>query len=91
MFEKDSQRMINFQDVDDEVLKSIKCPVFLISGDKDVIKLEHIVELNHLISNSKVMILPAGHGSYMMADENGNRDKELIDFTISQIKKFLNS
>ncbi len=90
MFEKDSQRMINFQDVDDEVLKSIKCPVFLISGDKDVIKLEHIVELNHLISNSKVMILPAGHGSYMMADENGNIDKELIDFTISQIKKFLN-
>lgn len=91
MFEKDSQRMINFQDFDDEVLKSIKCPVFLISGDKDVIKLEHIVELNHLISNSKVMILPAGHGSYMMADENANIDKELIDFTISQIKKFLNS
>lgn len=91
MFEKDSQRMINFQDIDDEVLKSIKSPVFLIAGDKDVIKVQHIAEMNQLIPDSKVMILPAGHGNYMMADENGNADTELINFTISQIKKFLNS
>ncbi|GGG60085.1 alpha/beta fold hydrolase [Epilithonimonas arachidiradicis] len=91
MFEKDSQRMINFQDIDDEILQSIKCPVFLIAGDKDVIKVQHIAEMNQLIPHSKVMILPAGHGNYMMADENGNSDTELIDFTMSQIKKFLNS
>lgn len=91
MFEKDSQRMINFQDIDDDILKNIECPVFLIAGDKDVIKSQHIAEMNQLIPNSRLMILPAGHGKYIMADENGKIDSELIDFTISQIRNFLNS
>jgi len=91
MFDKDSQRMMNFQDINDAVLKSIKNPVFLIAGDRDMIKSQHIVEMNQLIPHSRLMILPAGHGNYMMADENGNVDAELIDFTISQIRKFLNT
>ncbi|SHJ93519.1 alpha/beta fold hydrolase [Epilithonimonas mollis] len=90
MFEKDSQRMLNFQDVGDEVLKSIKRPVFLIAGDKDVVKSQHIAEMSQLTPDSRLMILPAGHGDYMMADENGTIDKELIDFTILQIRSFLN-
>jgi len=91
MFEKDSQRMKHFQDIDDDILKNIKSPVFLIAGDKDVIKSKHIAEMNQLIPNSRLMILPAGHGNYMMADENRKVDTELIDFTISQIRNFLNS
>jgi len=91
MFEKDSQRMKHFQDIDDDILKNIKSPVFLIAGDKDVIKSQHIAGINQLIPNSRLMILPAGHGNYMMADENRKVDTELIDFTISQIRNFLNS
>ncbi|WP_346237916.1 alpha/beta fold hydrolase [Niabella insulamsoli] len=90
MFEKDSQRMIHFEDWEDLVLQSMQAPVFLMSGDRDVVKPEHTVELKRLIPDSKMMVLPAGHGSFMMADENGRVDNELINFTTLQIKQFLN-
>lgn len=89
MFEKDRQRMINFRDIEDTELEKIQSQVFLISGDRDVMKPEHIAEMKSKIPNSRMMIIPAYHGNYMMADENGNLDEELINFTLSQIKQFL--
>lgn len=91
MFEKDSQRMVHFQDFEDGILENINSPVFLIAGDRDVVKAEHFVEMNQKIPDSRLMILPATHGNYMMADENGKTETELIDFIISQIKIFLTS
>ena len=38
MFQKDSQRMINFEDWENKTLQNIKNPVFLIYGDRDAIK-----------------------------------------------------
>ena len=89
MYEKDSQRMVYFKDFEDEVLESIKSPVFIIAGDKDVVKTEHFVELSKKIPNNQLMILPANHGNYMMKDENGNINSRLIDFTVSEITHFL--
>lgn len=91
MFEKDSQRMVHFKDFEDDILENINIPVFLIAGDRDVVKAEHFVELNRKIPNSRLMILPATHGNYIMADENGKTNTELIDFTINQINFFLTS
>lgn len=90
MFEKDSRRMQNFEDWNEDILKRIKSPTLFISGDKDVIKPEHMVEMWRLVEDSQLMILPATHGSYMMADFGGNVDGKLIDFTVSEIEKFLN-
>lgn len=89
MFDKDSRRMQTFEDWDEDVLKSIQSPTFFISGDKDVMKPEHIVEMWRLVKDSQLMILPATHGSYMMADFEGNLDGKLIDFTMTEIEKFL--
>lgn len=91
MFEKDSQRMIHFEDWDDSILRSIAAPVFFIGGDNDVMKAEHIAGMHRLIPQSSLMILPSGHGSYMMANENGEADNVLIDFTVLQVKLFLNN
>lgn len=89
MFDKDSKRMQTFEDWSDDVLKGIKSPTLFISGDKDVMKPEHVVEMWRLVEGSQLMILPATHGSYMMADFGGNVDEKLIDFTVSEVKKFL--
>ncbi|MFY1045728.1 alpha/beta fold hydrolase [Chryseobacterium sp. GP-SGM7] len=91
MFEKDSKRMQTFEDWSEDLLKGIKSPTLFISGDKDVMKPEHVVEMWRLVENSQLMILPATHGSYMMADFGGNIDGKLIDFTVSEIEKFLNN
>lgn len=90
MFDKDSKRMQNFEDWDQKILTSIHTPTLFISGDKDVMKPEHVVEMWRLVSDAKLMILPATHGSYMMADFEGNLDVKLIDLTINEVAKFLN-
>ncbi|WP_027381735.1 alpha/beta fold hydrolase [Chryseobacterium daeguense] len=91
MFDKDSKRMQTFEDWSEDVLKGIKCPTLFISGDKDVMKPEHVVEMWRLVEGSQLMILPATHGSYMMADFEGNVNKKLIDLTTSEVEKFLNN
>ncbi|AZA55268.1 alpha/beta fold hydrolase [Chryseobacterium sp. G0201] len=90
MFDKDSKRMQTFEDWSEDILKSIKSPTLFISGDKDVMKPEHIVEMWRLVEGSQLMILPATHGSYMMADFGGNVDEKLIDLTVSEVEEFLN-
>ncbi|PQA93956.1 alpha/beta hydrolase [Chryseobacterium shigense] len=90
LFDKDRKRMQTFKDWDDEVLSSIDVPALLIGGDKDVMKPEHIVEMWRLIPDSQLMILPATHGSYMMADFEGNTDSNMINLTVSEVVKFLN-
>lgn len=89
MFDKDSKRMQIFEDWSEDILKSIKSPTLFISGDKDVMKPEHIVEMWRLVKGAQLMILPATHGSYMMADFEGNVDEKLIDLTINEVEKFL--
>ncbi|WP_460683926.1 alpha/beta fold hydrolase [Niabella aquatica] len=91
MFYKDSQRMIHFRDWEDSALASIAAPAFFIAGDKDVITAAHIAAMGKMVPDSRLMILPCGHGTYMMADETGVTDSDLIDFTMSQIRKFVNS
>ncbi|MBN8790311.1 MAG: alpha/beta hydrolase [Terrimonas sp.] len=91
MFEKDSQRMIHFKDWDDSMLRAIQSPVLFIAGDNDVMKTSHIAEMHNLVHGSRLMIFPSGHGSYMMANENGNVDKALIDFTVAQVEYFLSN
>lgn len=90
MFDKDSKRMQTFEDWDEKILTSIKAPTLFISGDKDIIKPEHVVEMWRLVEGSQLMILPAIHGSYMMADFGGNVDENLIDFTANEVERFLN-
>jgi len=90
MFDKDSKRMQTFEDWSEDILEGIKSPTLFISGDKDVMKPEHVVEMWRLVEDSQLMVLPATHGSYMMADFEGNVDGKLIDFTVQEAGKFLN-
>ncbi|MBV8328450.1 alpha/beta hydrolase [Chryseobacterium sp.] len=90
MFDKDSKRMQTFEDWDDEVLTSIDSPVLFISGDQDVMKPEHTLEMWRMTEGSRVMILPGVHGAYMMAGFDGSVDSKLIDFTAQEVAKFLN-
>ena len=60
MHDRDVKRMINFKDIPDEQIKSIKAPALIIIGDKDVITPEHAIELHRQITNSELAIIPGG-------------------------------
>jgi pimeloyl-ACP methyl ester carboxylesterase len=65
MHDKDVARMRNFKDVPDADLRAIRAPTLILTGDRDIVKLEHAVELTRLIPNSRLLVLPGGHGEYM--------------------------
>ncbi|WP_343679487.1 alpha/beta hydrolase [Chryseobacterium arthrosphaerae] len=90
LFDKDCKRMQTFEDWEDKVLTSIQSPVLFISGDQDVMKPEHTVAMWRLVKDARLMILPATHGIYMMPDLDGSISKNLIDFTVNEVEKFLN-
>lgn len=91
MFNKDKERMLQFKDWTDETMRSIKAPTLLINGDRDVILADHAVAMSKLISNSRLMILPAQHGSYIGVAESPNPGKEMIEMTVSIIEEFLDA
>ena len=82
--------MIQFVDWKDEILSSIKVPVLIINGDRDVISNEHAVAMSKLISNSRLLILPVAHGSYLGAVESEDAGDDMVGMTAVIIKTFLN-
>jgi pimeloyl-ACP methyl ester carboxylesterase len=90
MFTKDRDRMLHFKNWNDDELRSIKAPAFLVCGDRDVITTEHTVKMSRLIPNAQLMILPGTHGSFIgevCAAEEGSKIPEM---TVGIIEEFLN-
>src|SRR5690606_28106385 len=58
MHDKDARRMLHFVDIPDEKIRDIEAPTLVLIGDKDVITLEHALELHQLITNSELAIIP---------------------------------
>jgi pimeloyl-ACP methyl ester carboxylesterase len=89
MYERDVTRMQSFTDIPEQQMKSIKAPAFIIIGDKDVVTPEHAVEMHRLLPNSRLAILPGGHGDYI-GEITTAKDDALISATIDMVNKFLN-
>ncbi len=89
MFTKDAQRMQTFKDWTTQELSSIKAPTLVVIGDKDLTRPEHAVEMHRLLSNSRLAILPATHGSYLgeiMSPDPNSRVPELF---VAMVEEFL--
>jgi hypothetical protein len=80
--------MQSFPDISEEQMKSIKAPAFIIIGDRDITTPEHAVEMHRIISNSRLAIIPGGHGDYI-GEMTTPQDSILIEATVSLINKFL--
>ena len=88
MYESDVTRMLSFDDISDEQIRSIKAPAFIIAGDRDVATPEHAVEMHRLLTNSRLAIIPGGHGDYI-GELTTTQDSTLIAATVSMINNFL--
>lgn len=65
MHDKDAERMRNFSDVPDALLRSISAPTLIVLGDRDIVKVEHGLELARLIPDARLLVLPGGHGDWL--------------------------
>lgn len=90
MHDKDAKRMVNFKDIPDEQIKSIKTKTLIVIGDKDVITPEHALELHRQIENSELAIIPGGHGEYIGEITTIKPDFKESELIIPMLEKFLN-
>ena len=88
MYERDVTRMMHFPEMTDEQIKSIKADALILVGDKDVVKPEHAVEMHNYLANSRLAILPGGHGDYI-GEITTPQDSVLLQYTVSLVNAFL--
>jgi pimeloyl-ACP methyl ester carboxylesterase len=89
MCAKDIERMQNFKDIPDKLVKSIRAPTLILLGDKDVPTPEHGVELSRLIPNSRLMILPGAHGEFLGELLTAKEGSGAPEWTAGFIEEFL--
>jgi len=89
MFNKDKERMLQFKDWNDEVLRSIKARTLLINADHDVVTNEHAVKMSHIIPNAQLMILPGTHGSFIGEVCTAEEGSKMPEAVALMIKEFL--
>jgi pimeloyl-ACP methyl ester carboxylesterase len=88
LFEKCSQRMLQFKDWDKSQLEAIKSKTLIVTGDKDVATLEHVIEMHRLIPQSQVLVIPGGHGQYMGEISFADTEANAASF-LPLVEKFL--
>jgi pimeloyl-ACP methyl ester carboxylesterase len=91
MHDKDAERMRDFRDVPDELLRSLRTPTLIVLGDRDIVRLEHAVELTRVIPGARLLILPGGHGDYLGEAVMARADTRYPELSARLIEEFLDS
>lgn len=89
MFNKDKQRMIDFADISDDVIRAIQAPALFMVSDKDVITMEHTIKMAQLVPGASVAILPGAHGVFIGDAGMGIASGKLPQATAIFIADFL--
>lgn len=89
MHDRDAKRMVNFKDIPDEQIKSIKAQTLIIIADKDVITPEHAIEMHRQIAGSELAIIPGIHGEYIGEITTLKSNSKEAEFVAPMIERFL--
>lgn len=91
MHDKDLARMQSFEDLPDDLVRSVKAPTLIVAGDRDTVTLEHSVELTRLFPDARLLILPGGHGDYLGEAVMTQKETRYPELTAQLIAEFLDS
>ena len=89
MHDKDAARMSGFTDVPDAALRGVRVPTLVITGDRDVARLEHSVELSRMFPTARLLVLPSGHGDYLAEASSTPVDTDHAEITVRLVERFL--
>jgi pimeloyl-ACP methyl ester carboxylesterase len=89
MHDRDAKRMVNFKDIPDSQVKSIKAQTLIIIGDRDIITPEHAIEMHRLITGSALAIIPGIHGEYIGEITTLKSNSKEAEFVVPMIERFL--
>jgi pimeloyl-ACP methyl ester carboxylesterase len=89
MHDKDAARMASFADVPDATVRAVRAPTLIITGDRDVARLEHALELSRLFPDARLLVLPGGHGDYLAEASSTPADTDYAEVTARLVERFL--
>ena len=73
----------------DDQIRSIKFPTLIVNGDQNDILLEHTIRMHRLFPNSRLAILPGGHGEYMGEAMTPNVHDRVVQSFATIVEEFL--
>lgn len=91
LFENDSQQMLRFTDWPDADLAAMTVPTLFVCGDRDVIRVEHVVEMARLTPGARLLVLPGTHGDYLGEVLAANGDLASMHRTLPWLLDFLDA
>ncbi len=89
MHDKDAARMASFRDVPDAAVRGVRAPTLIITGDRDVARLEHAIELSRMFPDARLLVLPSGHGDYLAEASSAPTDTDYAEITARLVDRFL--
>jgi pimeloyl-ACP methyl ester carboxylesterase len=89
MHDKDAARMAVFRDVPDGAVRGVRAPTLIITGDRDVARVEHAIELSRLFPDARLLVLPSGHGDYLAEASSAPSDTDYAEITARLLERFL--
>ena len=84
-FAKSVQRMREFKGWTPAQLQTIRPPTLLIVGDRDIVRVEHAVQMQHLLPAARLAVLPATD-HLAMADRAADVAPMLDEFLLRGVK-----
>jgi pimeloyl-ACP methyl ester carboxylesterase len=89
MYSRDAQRMLTFRDMNEQDIRSIQAPAFVIIGDQDVVRPEGAVALFRLLPHGRLSIFPGPHGECLGEIATGRPGSRVPELLVSVIEEFL--
>jgi pimeloyl-ACP methyl ester carboxylesterase len=89
MHDKDAARMAGFADVPESAVRGVRAPTLIITGDRDVARLEHALELSRTFPDARLLVLPSGHGDYLAEAWTAPVDTDYAEITARLLERFL--
>jgi pimeloyl-ACP methyl ester carboxylesterase len=89
MHDKDAARMAGFTDVPDSTVRTVLAPTLIITGDRDVARVEHALELSRVFPDARLLVLPSGHGDYLAEASSAPAETGYAELTARLLERFL--
>jgi pimeloyl-ACP methyl ester carboxylesterase len=89
MHDKDRERMLGFKDWKAEDIQSIQAPVLVVVSDRDVVRVEHAVEMAHLLPHGRLAVFLGSHGEFLGEAMSAHPQSKVPQLFAAMLEEFL--
>jgi pimeloyl-ACP methyl ester carboxylesterase len=89
MHDKDRERMLGFKDWNVEDVQSIKAPVLVVVSDQDVVRVEHAVEMAHVLPHGRLAVFLGSHGEFLGEAMSPHPNSKVPQLFVAMLEEFL--